>query len=94
MIKHLELPERIEVKIEKCSHKRFLVELPDYQAHTQVDSEAELPEMINDLIFCVLNIPKTLKSKIYYKPAEDKEYEQVKPYIRLTSAEIFRKYIN
>lgn len=91
----LELPEKIKVKIEKCGHGKFLIALPDYQVHTQADSELELISIVNDLIFCVLNIPKEFKSKIYYKPIkEGKDYERAKPFIRLTSIDIVRKYLN
>lgn len=94
MIKQLELPKSIKVKIEKCNHNKYIAVLPEYNTHTEANSETELLFMVNDLIMSLFDIPSNLQGKIFYKPvSQDDGFKKAEPFIRLTSPDVL-KYLN
>lgn len=90
----ISLPKQIKVKVQKCSHGKFMAELPDYNSHTEANSEMELLYMVNDLIMSIFDVPQNLHGKIFYKPAnQDDGFKKAEPFIRLTSDDIL-KHLN
>ena len=62
------LPQVIKVKIEKTLNGKYIAELPEYDTFTEVDNREELDFYINDLIYCIFDIPKKDQKKLWYKP--------------------------
>lgn len=90
----LNLPEKIKVKIGKCSHNKYIVELPEYDVHTEGEDGENLSQLVNDLIYTVFEVPKHLQGQIFYKQEKenDKDFEKTKPFILLSTPGVFRKY--
>jgi len=63
----LGLPTKIKVKIVRGSSGSYVAELPEYDIHTESDSESGLDYMINDLIYAYFDVPRSLWGKVWYK---------------------------
>lgn len=92
-MKFPDLPEKIKVKVKKCSHGKYLAELPEYDLHTQINNKDELLEMVNDLIYCFFDIPSGLQKFISYKPVdENRDFEKIKPFLMFSTPNLYKKY--
>lgn len=87
------LPEKIKVKIMR--HKSgvgFFAELPEYGIFTEAESELELHEMINDLIYELFSIPKNLQNKVRYVPSAKQSLpEKINSLLMMGTPELFRQ---
>ena len=63
----IKLPENIKVTISK-EDGCFFAELPDYDCFTEAESIDELFDMVNDLIYEVLDVPKKIQGQVRYLP--------------------------
>jgi len=77
-IKHLDLPDKIKIKIIKTKHGNYLAELVDYDVFTQAKSFEELLYSVNDLIYTYFDIPKDLQKHIWYQPKKESPLTKVK----------------
>jgi len=77
VMKKVNLPPIIKVRISKGKSDSFLAELPEYNIHTESDSLSGLDFMINDLIYAYFAVPKKYWGKIWYKKKEIKPASQV-----------------
>lgn len=62
------LPQTIEVKITRTVQEKYIAELPEYEVFTEADSREELDFSVNDLIYCLFDVPKKDQGKVWYKP--------------------------
>lgn len=88
------LPKSIKVRVDKCGDDKFIAILPDFNSHTEAESEFELLLMVNDLIMTIFDIPSEFHNKIIYAPQKrDDGLKRVEPFIRLTSPDVL-KHLN
>lgn len=81
----LNLPESISVRIARVASGAVIAELPEYNAHTEADNLFELQFMVNDLIYCIFNVPSALRKNVKYLPSSS----QIK-----TSPQSFLKFVS
>ncbi|MCJ7740672.1 hypothetical protein MUP32_05170 [Candidatus Microgenomates bacterium] len=62
------LPQTIKVKIEKTLHGKYFAELPEYDVFTEANNREELDFLINDLIYCLFDIPRQDQKNVWYRP--------------------------
>ncbi|OGK21653.1 hypothetical protein A3C23_02655 [Candidatus Roizmanbacteria bacterium RIFCSPHIGHO2_02_FULL_37_13b] len=89
------LPKTIKVNIMR--HKDgsgYFAKLSEYDVFTEADTELELEEMINDLIYDLFEVPKEYQGKIrYLKENKDKEFENIKRLLIYSTPDSIGKYL-
>lgn len=91
----MNLPEKIKVKVKKCSHDKYLIELPEYDLHSQADRQENIEELVNDLIYCYFDVPENLQNKLYYRPIKKElNWKEIAPFVMFSTPDVFRKYVN
>jgi len=76
--KIISLPNIIKVTIAKTKLGKYVVRLPEYEVFTESDSLEELDFFINDLIFTLFDVPKTLQLKIIYRAKKERPTDLTK----------------
>jgi len=82
---NLNLPRAIRVEIAQGESGVYIAELPEYGVFTEADSISELPDLVNDLIYTVFDIPKELQSLVRYEPPRP---------INIANHLLFQKFIS
>ncbi len=76
VMKSLNLPLIIKVRISKGKSGSYLAEFPEHNIHTESDSLSGLDFMINDLVYAYFDVPKKYWGKITYRKKEIKPKPQ------------------
>ena len=69
----------------------YFAELPEYGVFTEADSELQLDNMINDLIYELFDIPKNIQNKVRYVPSVRQSLpEKINSLLMMGTPDIFR----
>ena len=77
-------PGQVKVKISQPKKGILFAELPEYDVFTEANDPFELFSNVNDLIYALFDIPKSLQGKIFYYPSP-----KIKPFQKTPSSLLF-----
>lgn len=94
----LVLPQLIKVKIFKGKSNVFIVELPEFDISTEVDSRFQVEEMLNDLVYVYFGVSEDERNSVRYVLKKSKEARKdldasvLYVFQKFISSEAFRIY--
>ena len=90
---NLNLPPVIKVRIVRnASGVGYYAELPEFGVFTEANSRLELDDMVNDLIYELFDIPRSIQKKIrYFLSDGDKLPKNVGSLLMMGTRDVFEK---
>ena len=74
----VKLPTHINVHIQKGESGAIVATLEKFNAVTEADNLIELFFNVNDLIYTIFDVPKSIQTKIQYIPSKESQMQMLK----------------